>query len=111
MKLPVSWVSTWEPPSPQTLGFLIGSLLAVGATVSFDIVAGLSADSMTPEWTFTQRFFFGLAVALLAGGYLCGLAVALYRSLREFGVGILLGLTFIFPLSLLLSVLLLAEWQ
>jgi hypothetical protein len=109
VKLPESWVSTWEPPEHQTLGFLIGALFALGAAVSLHVVAALSADAMTPGWTFTQRFFAWLAVALLVVGCVSGLAAYLYRPLRRLGVGIFSGLIIVFPLSILLGVVLLWE--
>jgi hypothetical protein len=53
-------------------------------------------------WSFQERAFYGM-FALLAVGYLVGLAAVLYRPTRRRGFGMLIGLTLTFPVTVLLG--------
>ena len=49
----------------------------------------------------------GVTVTTIVAAYLSGLACAIYRPLRRLGIGILVGLTVAFPLTLGLAALIL----
>ncbi len=84
-------------------GVLIGAILAVCAVAWWVTLLALSElDSL--QWLSvlaTAGMF-----ALLAVGYIAGLKAALRRPTRRLGIGILSGLTLIFPASVFLTFLL-----
>ena len=84
----------------------MGSGLAVGAAITVGtlvmLVVSLSVEGLT------QRVVLGLTVTTIVAAYLSGLACAIHRPLRGLGIGILVGLTVAFPVTLGLATLILA---
>ena len=104
-----SWTIDLENANRVGRGFLVGTVFAVCAELSLVVMVVLNRAATSPTWTFPQRLFVGLTVALLVAGYLCGLTAACYRPLRRLGAGILLGLTIMLPLAFLLGFAILWE--
>ena len=55
-----------------------------------------------------QRVVLGVTVTTIVAAYLSGLACAFHLPLRRLGIGILVGLTVAFPVTLDLAALILA---
>ena len=66
--------STWTTRTVSDGGLLLGGLFAMCAELCFDVMVVLNRAATSPTWTFPQRLSFGLTVALLVAGFLCGLA-------------------------------------
>jgi hypothetical protein len=56
-----------------------------------------------------QVLFLGLSIAIPLVGYVFGIVLALRRSTRRRGLGILVGLTLVFPVALAVGALL--TWE
>ena len=84
----------------------IGRDLAVGAAITVGtlvmLVVSLSVEGIA------QRVVLGVTVTTIVAAYLSGLACAIHLPLRRLGIGILVGLTVAFPVTLGLAALILA---
>jgi hypothetical protein len=84
----------------------MGSGVAVGAAITVGTLVML-AVSLSVEGI-AQRVVLGVTVTIIVAAYLSGLACAIHRPLRRLGIGILVGLTVAFPVTLGLAALILA---
>ena len=79
----------------------MGAAITVGTLIM--LVVSLSVDG-----GIAQRVALGVAVTTIVAAYLSGLACAIHPPLRRLGLGILVGLTVAFPVTLGLAALILA---
>jgi len=90
-----------DRPHTMGRGVLVGAAITVGSL----IMLGFSL-SLHPGGT-GQRVALGVTVTTIVAAYLSGLACAIDRPRRRLGIGILVGLTAAFPLTLVLAALIL----
>ena len=86
----------------------MGRGLAVGAAITVGTLIMLAVSLSVDPGGITQRVVLGVTVTTIVAAYLSGLACAIYRPLRRLGIGILIGLTVAFPVTLGLAALILA---
>ena len=81
-------------------GLAVGAAITVGTLIM--LVVSLSVGGIA------QRVVLGVTVTTIVAAYLSGLACAIHAPLRRLGIGILVGLTVAFPVTLGLAALMLA---
>lgn len=85
-------------------GVAVDAAITVGTLVV--LVVSLSVEGIA------QRVALGLTVTTIVAAYLSGLACAIHRPLRRLGIGILVGLTVAFPVTLgLAAAIVPALWE
>ena len=90
----------------------MGRGLVVGAAITVCTLIVLAVALSIDPGGITQRVVLGVTVTTIVAAYLSGLACAIYRPLRRLGLGILVGLTVAFPVSLgLAAAILAALWE
>lgn len=86
----------------------LGRGIVVGAAITVCTLIMLVVSLSVAPGGITQRVVLGVTVTTIAAAYLSGLACAIYRPLRRLGIGILVGLTVAFPVTLGVAALILA---
>ena len=91
-----------DEPNRMGRGIVVGAAITVCTLIM--LVVSLSVD----PGGITQRVVLGVTVTTIVAAYLSGLACAIHLPLRRLGIGILVGLTVAFPVTLGLAALILA---
>ena len=86
----------------------IGRGLAVGAAITVCTLIMLAVSLSVDPDGIGQRVGLGVTIATIVAAYLSGLACAIHRPLRRLGIGMLIGLTAAFPVTLGLAAAVLA---
>ena len=86
---------------PLARGFWIGAIFAACGVATGWILAFLADDALKGAWL--SLHIEEAVIAILVVGYLAGLVATMRRPTRRLGVGILIGVTIAFPVSLVLS--------
>ena len=90
---------------PFRAGCIRGALFAIAAVTADVVRTELAQEAGGSTSKTPQDLFLGLAIAILLVGSVYGIALALRRSTRRSGVGVLVGLTLTLPVALAVSVI------
>ena len=95
-------VARTDEPNTMGGGVLVGAATTVGSLIMLGFSLSLHPGGIA------QRVAFGVTVTTIVAAYLSGLACAVHLPLRRLGMGILVGLTVAFPVTLGVASLILA---
>lgn len=83
---------------PRSVGFLIGTVAAVGFAISLGYDAVVSYDHENDP-SYSSSSLGWLTVSLPAVGYVAAIVLTVRRSTRRLGQGMLIGLTVMVPVG------------
>jgi hypothetical protein len=81
----------------------------MATAVAMGVSANFNQESGTPDESPIEVLFLALSFGFPLVGYVLGIAMAIRRSARRSGLGLLVGLTLVLPVAVFISALVVWE--